>query len=70
MVKNQKLVGRKRQLRVRLPLVVGEFDSLETVRRDVCEERDDIEQLWDGVHCLSPRSPNSIRIVDSGARSA
>jgi 16S rRNA U1498 N3-methylase RsmE len=24
------------------------------VRGDVCEERDDIEQLWCGVHRLSP----------------
>src|SRR5258708_4971599 len=68
-VKDQKLVGLKRQLRVRLALVIGELDFVgavqklddgadlaaqETLRGDVCEERDDIEQLWCGVHCLSP----------------
>ena len=65
-VKDQELVGLKRQLRIRLALVIGELDFVgaiqklhygadlaaqETVRGEVCEERDDIEQLWCGVHC-------------------
>ena len=69
MVKDQKLVGRKRELRVRLALVIGELDfvsaiqqlhdcadlaALEAMRGHVCQERDDIEQLWCGVRCWSP----------------
>jgi hypothetical protein len=68
-VKDQKLVGLKCQLRVRLALVIGELNLIGAVQEfhdgadlaaqkaafgDVCEERDDIQQLWCGVHCLSP----------------
>ena len=66
MVKDEKLVWRERELSVRLALVIRELDFVgavqefndsadltaqEAVRRHVSEERDDIQQVWCGVHC-------------------
>src|SRR5229473_6314521 len=65
-VKDQELVRRKSELGVCLTLVVGEFDFVGAVQQlhdgadfaaqeavcgHVCEESDDIQQVWRGVHC-------------------
>lgn len=65
MVEDEELVGRQRQLCVRLAFIVGEFDFVsaihelhdgadlatqEAARGQIRDESDDIQQAWRGLH--------------------